>query len=78
MIFLYKFEDGVVEGSFGMYCVVMCGIFNRVIEWVEVVVCDWEYMSWFKDSLEKVKMGCYIFLGMLSDVSLLFGDSVDV
>lgn len=79
-MFLYKLEDGVVEGLFGMYCVVMCGIFNKVIEEVEVVVKEWEYISWLKESLERVKMGCYIFFGVLSDVVSLFrvGGEVEV
>lgn len=69
--FLYKLEDGVAEGSFGMHCAAMCGIPNRVIERAEVAARDWEHTSRLKESLEKAKTGCYIPLGMLSDVSNL-------
>lgn len=34
--FLYKLEDGVAEGSFGMYCASMCGIPLKVVERAEV------------------------------------------
>ena len=72
--FLYKLEDGVAEGSFGMHCAAMCGINNRVIERAEVAAREWEHTSRLKDSLEKAKDGCFIPLGMLSDVGSLLGD----
>ncbi|TPX15307.1 uncharacterized protein E0L32_004584 [Thyridium curvatum] len=72
--FLYKLEDGVAEGSFGMHCAAMCGIPNRVIERAEVAAKEWEHTSRLKDSLEQAKTGCYIPLGMLSDISSLLGD----
>ncbi|KAL2208282.1 DNA mismatch repair protein Msh6 [Sarocladium strictum] len=76
--FLYKLEDGVAEGSFGMHCAAMCGISNRVIERAEVAARDWEHTSRLKDSLEKAKTGCYIPLGMLSDVSSLLSDKSEM
>ncbi|POR38266.1 DNA mismatch repair protein msh6 [Tolypocladium paradoxum] len=76
--FLYKLEDGVAEGSFGMHCAAMCGISKRVIERAEVAAKEWEHTSRLKESLEKAKTGCYIPLGMLSDVGTLLGDKGDV
>ncbi|GAW25492.1 putative DNA mismatch repair protein msh6 [Rosellinia necatrix] len=78
--FLYKLEDGVAEGSFGMHCAAMCGISNRVIERAEVAAREWEHTSRLKESLDKAKEGCYIPLGILSDVAALLdeGKSTDV
>ncbi|KAH7251546.1 muts domain V-domain-containing protein [Fusarium tricinctum] len=72
--FLYKLEDGVAEGSFGMHCAAMCGISSRVIDRAEVAAKEWEHTSRLKDSLEKAKTGCYIPLGILSDIGGLLGD----
>jgi len=69
--FLYKLEDGVAEGSFGMHCAAMCGIPDKVIERAEVAAREWEHTSRLKESLELAKTGCYIPLGMLSDVATL-------
>lgn len=75
--FLYKLENGVAEGSFGMHCAAMCGISNRVIERAEVAAREWEHTSQLKDSLDKAKTGCYIPLGLLSDVGSLLGGKED-
>ncbi|KFH47352.1 DNA mismatch repair protein-like protein [Hapsidospora chrysogenum ATCC 11550] len=75
--FLYKLEDGVAEGSFGMHCAAMCGISSKVIERAEVAAREWEHTSRLKDSLERAKTGCYIPLGILSDVGSLLGDKGD-
>ncbi|KAK3934309.1 putative dna mismatch repair protein msh6 protein [Diplogelasinospora grovesii] len=72
--FLYKLEDGVAEGSFGMHCAAMCGISNKVIERAEVAAKEWEHTSRLKESLERAKTGCYIPLGILSDVASLLRD----
>ncbi|KAL2131196.1 hypothetical protein VTI74DRAFT_5422 [Chaetomium olivicolor] len=69
--FLYRLEDGVAEGSFGMHCAAMCGIPSKVIERAEVAAREWEHTSRLKESLERAKMGCYIPLGVLSDVATL-------
>ncbi|KAK0725276.1 DNA mismatch repair protein msh6 [Lasiosphaeris hirsuta] len=69
--FLYKLEDGVAEGSFGMHCAAMCGIPSKVIERAEVAAKEWEHTSRLKESLERAKTGCYIPLGILSDVASL-------
>lgn len=76
--FLYKLEDGVAEGSFGMHCAAMCGISSRVIERAEVAAKEWEHTSRLKDSLDKAKTGCYIPLGILSDVGNLLGDKGEI
>ncbi|KAI0018584.1 muts domain V [Xylariomycetidae sp. FL0641] len=72
--FLYRLEDGVAEGSFGMHCAAMCGIANRVIERAEVAAKEWEHTSRLKESLERAKEGCYIPLGTLSDVAALLDE----
>ncbi|KAI1393068.1 DNA mismatch repair protein Msh6 [Hypoxylon trugodes] len=72
--FLYKLEDGVAEGSFGMHCAAMCGISNRVIERAEVAAKEWEHTSRLKESLERAREGCYIPLGILSDISALLDE----
>ncbi|KAK3376596.1 muts domain V-domain-containing protein [Lasiosphaeria ovina] len=72
--FLYKLEDGVAEGSFGMHCAAMCGIPSKVIERSEVAAKEWEHTSRLKESLEQAKTGCYIPLGLLSDVASLLRD----
>lgn len=72
--FLYKLEDGVAEGSFGMHCAAMCGINSRVIERAEVAAREWEHTSRLKESLDRAKEGCYIPLGLLSDVSAILDD----
>jgi DNA mismatch repair protein MSH6 len=69
--FLYKLQDGVAEGSFGMHCAAMCGIPDKVIGRAEVAAKEWEHTSRLKDSLEQAKTGCYIPLGLLSDVASL-------
>jgi DNA mismatch repair protein MSH6 len=72
--FLYKLEDGVAEGSFGMHCAAMCGIPDRVISRAEVAAREWEHTSRLKDSLETAKKGCFVPLGMQSDVALALKD----
>ena len=69
--FLYKLEDGVAEGSFGMHCAAMCGIPDKVIARAEVAAKEWEHTSRLKESLETAKLGCFVPLGMQSDVSWL-------
>ena len=69
--FLYKLEDGVAEGSFGMHCASMCGIPAKVVERAEVAAREWEHTSKLKGSLERAREGCYVPLGMQSDVAWL-------
>ncbi|KAL9001712.1 MAG: hypothetical protein Q9188_005324 [Gyalolechia gomerana] len=67
--FLYKLEDGVAEGSYGMHCASMCGIPRRVVERAEVAAREWEYTG--KESVKAVtkREGGVIGLGWLSDLS---------
>ena len=67
--FLYKLEDGVAEGSFGMHCAAMCGIPGKVIERAEVAAREWEHTSKLKESLERARESCYVPLGVRSDVA---------
>ena len=69
--FLYKLEDGVAEGSFGMHCASMCGIPAKVVGRAEVAAREWEHTSKLKESLEVARKGCWVPLGMLSDVAWL-------
>ena len=75
--FLYKLEEGVAEGSFGMHCASMCGIPSKVIERAEVAAREWEHTSKLKESLEVAKRGCFVPLGLLSDVAWMLKDTDD-
>ncbi|GME33871.1 DNA mismatch repair protein msh6 [Neofusicoccum parvum] len=74
--FLYRLEDGVAEGSFGMHCAAMCGINPKVIERAEVAAKEWEHTSRLKESLEKARESCYVPLGVQSDVAWLLRENV--
>ncbi|PGH10333.1 DNA mismatch repair protein MSH6 [Blastomyces parvus] len=76
--FLYKLEDGVAEGSFGMHCASMCGIPDKVVERAEVAAKQWEHTSRLKESLERRKGGGLIGLGWWSDVAWLLKDKSNV
>ncbi|KAL4922500.1 muts domain V-domain-containing protein [Aspergillus aurantiobrunneus] len=67
--FLYKLEDGVAEGSFGMHCAAMCGISNKVIERAEVAAKQWEHTSRLTESVERRKGGGLVSLGWWSDIA---------
>lgn len=69
--FLYRLEDGVAEGSYGMHCAAMCGIPEKVIERAEEAARSWEHTGRIKESLERAKESTWLPLGMLSDVSWL-------
>ncbi|CCX07944.1 DNA mismatch repair protein Msh6 [Pyronema domesticum] len=69
--FLYKLEEGVAEGSFGMHCAAKCGINKKIIDRAEVAAKAFEHTSKLKDSLEAARVGTYIPLGLQSDVALL-------
>ncbi|KAJ5675578.1 DNA mismatch repair protein msh6 [Penicillium macrosclerotiorum] len=73
--FLYKLENGVAEGSFGMHCASMCGISNKVIERAEVAAKQWEHTSRLKESLERRKGGGFVGLGWWSDVAWALRES---
>ena len=76
--FLYTLEPGVAEGSFGMHCAAMCGIPAPVVERAEQAAKAWEHTSRLKASLDQAKPGCYIPLGLQSDVAwILNGAAVE-
>ncbi|EEH18065.2 hypothetical protein PABG_00628 [Paracoccidioides brasiliensis Pb03] len=72
--FLYKLEEGVAEGSFGMHCASMCGIPNKVVERAEIAAKQWEHTSRLKESLERRKGGGLVGLGWWSDVAWVLND----
>lgn len=69
--FLYKLEDGVAEGSFGMHCAAMCGIPSKVIENAEKAAREWEHTSRLGERMEikKEEGAVYVPLGMQSDIA---------
>ena len=73
--FLYKLEEGIAEGSFGMHCASMCGIPAKVIDRSEEAAKQWEHTSRLRQSLEKAKGSSYVPLGMLSDLSWIMKES---
>jgi len=75
--FLYRLEPGVAEGSFGMHCAAMCGIPRRVVERAEAAAKEWEHTSRLKESLERAREGCYIPLGVQSDVAWMMKDGME-
>lgn len=75
--FLYKLEDGVAEGSFGMHCASMCGIPAKVVERAEVAAREWEHTSRLKESLDVARRGCWVPLGVQSDVAWLLREGVE-
>lgn len=73
--FLYRLEDGVAEGSYGMHCAAMCGIPDRVIDAAEHAAQSWEHTGRIKESLEKAKESSWVPLGLLSDVAWMLKDA---
>ena len=67
--FLYKLEDGIAEGSYGMHCAAMCGIPSKVIDRAEQAAQSWEHTGRIQESLEKAKESTWMPLGVLSDLS---------
>ncbi|ORY03496.1 DNA mismatch repair protein muts [Clohesyomyces aquaticus] len=69
--FLYKLEDGVAEGSFGMHCAAMCGIPKKVIADAEKAAREWEHTSRLGERMEvkREEGGVYVPLGVQSDVA---------
>jgi DNA mismatch repair protein MSH6 len=54
----------------------MCGIPSKVIDRAEVAAREWEHTSRLKESLEKARSGCYIPLGVQSDVSWILKEAL--
>ena len=72
--FLYKLEEGVAEGSFGMHCAAMCGLPSKVIDCAEDAAKQFEHTSRLKESLERRKGGGSVGLGWWSDVAWILKD----
>jgi DNA mismatch repair protein MSH6 len=77
--FLYKLEEGVAEGSFGMHCAAMCGIPDKVIRNAEKAAKDWEHTSRLGERMEvkKDEGGVYVPLGLQSDVAWTLRDGLE-
>lgn len=74
--FLYKLEDGVAEGSYGMHCAAMCGIPDKVISRAEEAAQSWEHTGRIKESVEKAKQSHWLPLGLLSDISWMLKEDL--
>lgn len=77
--FLYKLEDGVAEGSFGMHCAAMCGIPGKIIRNAEVAAREWEHTSRLGERMEvkKEEGGVYVPLGVQSDIAWALREGLD-
>ncbi|KAF3147528.1 DNA mismatch repair protein msh6 [Orbilia oligospora] len=75
--FLYKLEEGVAEKSFGMYCAAMCGIDKKIIDKAEEAAAMFEHTSRLREGLEKAREGCYVPLGLQSDLAYLIRGEVE-
>ena len=67
--FLYKLENGVAEGSYGMHCASMCGIPRRVVDRAEEAAREWEHTGKESERTASARQGGLVGLGWLSDVS---------
>ena len=80
--FLYKLEDGIAEGSFGMHCAAMCGIRSVVIERAEEAAEEWEHTSRIgrklKDGGNVDMQGREAPLGVVSDVMGILREDEEV
>lgn len=72
--FLYRLEDGVAEGSFGMHCAAMCGIPRDVVERAEEAAESWEHSGRVQERLRREEGEGRIALGWLSDMSWCLKD----
>jgi len=67
--FLYKIEQGVAEGSFGMHCAAMCGIPGKIVEKAEKAAEVWEGRRLLRAQGEEMESGQEVGLGWCSDLS---------
>lgn len=76
--FLYKLEEGIAEGSFGMHCASMCGIPRRIVNRAEEAARMFEHTSRLKERLERSRgKEVSVPLGVQSDFAwLVRGESV--
>ncbi|KAK9234381.1 muts domain V-domain-containing protein [Lipomyces kononenkoae] len=69
--FLYRLENGVSPGSFGMHVASMCGIDKVIVDEAEIAAKEFEHTSQVKKLLETTNDGQFIPLGLQSDFSWL-------
>ncbi|KAK9253506.1 muts domain V-domain-containing protein [Lipomyces tetrasporus] len=69
--FLYRLENGVSPGSFGMHVASMCGIDKMIVDDAEIAATEFEHTSQVKKLLETTNDGQFIPLGLQSDFSWL-------
>ncbi|KAL8859670.1 MAG: hypothetical protein Q9178_003784 [Gyalolechia marmorata] len=74
--FLYKLEDGVAEGSYGMHCASMCGIPRKVVERAEEAAKSWEYTGKESERAVRARGRGQVGLGWLSDLSWLLREGM--
>ncbi|CAO1596275.1 DNA mismatch repair protein msh6 [Xanthoria calcicola] len=72
--FLYKLEDGVAEGSYGMHCASMCGIPKKVVERAEEAAKAWEHTGKESERAVSARGRGHVGLGWLSDLSWVLKD----
>lgn len=79
--FMYKLEDGIAEGSFGMHCAAMCGISKTVIDRAEEAAHEWEHTSRISQKLKVMEKTDgeeqEVSLGLLSDVAAILRTESD-
>ena len=80
--FLYRLEEGVAEGSFGMHCAAMCGIPEKVVARAHEAASQWEHTGRLlnEKALTRDREVACIPLGVQSDVAALLreADGFDV
>ncbi|KAK9454573.1 muts domain V-domain-containing protein [Dipodascopsis uninucleata] len=69
--FLYRLENGVSPGSFGMHVAAMCGVDKSIIDQAEYAAKELEHTSQVKKLMETTEDGHLISLGLQSDFSWL-------
>ncbi|KAK9467760.1 muts domain V-domain-containing protein [Lipomyces arxii] len=69
--FLYKLENGVSPGSFGMHVASMCGIDKKIVDEAEHAAKEFEHTAQVKKLLETTASGQFVPLGIQSDFSWL-------
>lgn len=74
--FLYKLEEGIAEGSFGMHCASMCGIPRKIVNRAEEAARMFEHTSRLKERLESKEVS--VPLGVQSDFAWLVRGEVGV
>ncbi|KAL9110568.1 MAG: hypothetical protein Q9227_004926 [Pyrenula ochraceoflavens] len=75
--FLYKLEDGVAEGSFGMHCASMCGIPASVVDRAEEAAREWEHTSKVGRAVDVKRGEGEVPLGVLSDLAWMLREGDD-